>query len=85
MADNSSLDYVWVLIATALVFITQAGFMCLECGNARAKNSLNVAIKNISYFCLAVILFWILGFGIMFGRTVHGWFGKDLFLIVLNS
>ena len=81
MDNFLQLDYVWVLIATALVFIMQAGFMCLECGNARAKNSINVAIKNMTDFCLAVVLFWVIGFGLMFGRTTNGWYGTDLFLI----
>ena len=45
MAESSSLDYVWVLVSTALVFPMQwASFMCIECGNARAKNSINAAI-----------------------------------------
>ena len=81
MNDHSTLDIVWVLIATTLVFIMQAGFMCLECGNSRAKNTINVAIKNITDFCLAVILFWVVGFGLMFGRSIRGWMGTDLFLI----
>ena len=50
MENISDLDYIWVLLATALVFMMQAGFMCLECGNSRAKNSINVAIKNITDF-----------------------------------
>ena len=63
MENFSDLDYVWVLVATALVFIMQAGFMCIECGMARAKNNINVAVKNIADFTLATVLFgwWVLG------------------------
>ena len=81
MDGISQLDYVWVLIATALVFIMQAGFMCIECGMSRAKNTINVAVKNISDFTLSVVLFWIIGFGLMFGATKSGWWGTSHFLI----
>lgn len=64
---QTNLNYLWVLVASALVFIMQAGFMCVESGLATAKNSINVAIKNLADFVIASILFWIVGFGIMFG------------------
>ena len=47
---QKNMDYIWVLTAAALVFLMQAGFMCLESGMARAKNSINVAIKNMADF-----------------------------------
>ena len=61
------LDFVWVLLAAVLVFFMQAGFMCLECGMSRAKNSINVAVKNMADMVLAVAGYWAVGFGIMFG------------------
>ena len=42
-----SLDIVWTLIATALVFLMQMGFALLESGAARAKNSINIIMKNV--------------------------------------
>jgi Amt family ammonium transporter len=59
--------------------LMQAGFCCLESGFARAKNSINVAIKNLIDFCVAGVLFWGVGFGLMFGASYHGWFGTDQF------
>jgi Amt family ammonium transporter len=53
----------------------QAGFLCLEAGKTRSKNSINVAAKNLADFVLAVILFWIFGFGLMFGDSYLGLFG----------
>lgn len=53
----------------------QAGFLCLEAGKTRSKNSINVAAKNLADFVLAVILFWIFGFGLMFGESYSGLFG----------
>ena len=61
-----NLNYMWVLMSAALVFSMQGGFMCLEAGLATAKNSINVAIKNLGDFVVASILFWAFGFGIMF-------------------
>ena len=79
---HTPLDYIWILLATALVFLMQAGFMFLESGLAQAKNSINVAVKNISDFILAVTLFWLIGYGFMFGADLNGWgfIGSDLFM-----
>jgi Amt family ammonium transporter len=57
----------------------QAGFMCMETGLSRHKNSINVALKNAADFGLAVVVFWIFGFGLMFGTSYNGFFGTDLF------
>ena len=82
---RTTLDFVWVLVAAALVFIMQAGFLCVESGMARAKNSINVAIKNMADFLVAAGGFWILGFGLMFGLSHDGWFGTSDFATGLES
>ncbi len=82
---QTHLNYVWVLLCAALVFFMQAGFMCLEAGLASAKNSINVAIKNLADFVLAVILFWAVGFGIMFGDSVGGYFGSNDFFMPVDD
>ncbi|MEM9772604.1 MAG: ammonium transporter, partial [Cyanobacteria bacterium P01_D01_bin.73] len=51
----------------------QAGFLCLEAGATRRKNSINVALKNITDFAVSVVLFWVVGYGLMFGATANGW------------
>ena len=61
------MDTLWIAIAAILVFIMQAGFLCLESGRVRSKNSINVAAKNISDFIVSSTLFWVIGFAIMFG------------------
>jgi ammonium transporter, Amt family len=76
---NAHLDMFWVLIAAGLVFFMQAGFTMLESGMVRAKNSYNVAIKNISDFTTAVFVFWIAGFGLMFGTGRDGMVGTNGF------
>lgn len=77
------LDYVWIILCAALVFMMQSGFMCLESGLASAKNSINIAIKNLADFIVASILFWAAGFGLMFGDGYRGMVGVgDFFLRV---
>ena len=83
--EQTTNDILWVLIAAFLVFTMQAGFLCLESGLTRSKNAINVAIKNLTDFCVAVGMFWLLGFGIMFGTTQSGWFGTEHFLVPVGA
>lgn len=70
----------WLLFSTVLVFLMQAGFLCLETGRTRSKNSINVAAKNIADFLLSAAVFWIVGFGLMFGHSLNGILGSsDMF------
>ena len=81
MLDYSiSINTIWVLIATALVFFMQAGFAMVETGFTRAKNAGNIIMKNIMDFSVGSLIFWILGFSIMFGVDLGGFIGKvDIF------
>jgi len=81
----ATLDVVWMLICAGLVFIMQAGFMCLESGLVRSKNSINVAVKNLLDICLAIAVFWLLGYGLMFGDSYYGWLGTSQFIFEDNS
>lgn len=65
----SSVNTIWVLVATALVFFMQAGFAMVETGFTRAKNAGNIIMKNLMDFCLGTPIYWLLGFGIMFGGS----------------
>ena len=76
---KSFVDTLWVIDCAILVFIMQAGFMCMETGLSRHKNSINVALKNAADFGVAVVIFWIFGFGLMFGKSYNGIIGTDLF------
>ena len=70
----TSVDVGWTLVAAALVFFMQAGFAMVETGFTRAKNAGNIIMKNLMDFCLGTPIFWLVGFGIMFGTT-SGFFG----------
>jgi|GEM_PF-544931 len=75
-----SLDILWIAVCTVLVLLMQPGFGALESGFTRAKNSINVAIKNLTDFCISTMIFWAFGFALMFGigNGVWGW-GSALF------
>jgi len=79
LIDQGSIHLVWVLVCAVLVMLMQAGFCCLETGLVRAKNSINVAIKNLVDFCISSIIFWAFGFAIMFGLSYHGVVGTSGF------
>ncbi|MBR1864062.1 MAG: ammonium transporter [Ruminococcus sp.] len=63
----SAVSTVWVLVGAALVFFMQAGFAMVETGFTRAKNAGNIIMKNLMDFCIGTPIFWLVGFGIMFG------------------
>lgn len=76
-----SLDSLWVLICAVLVLIMQAGFLCLESGATRSKNAINVAMKNAADFVVAVFVFWLFGFALMFGHSYDGLIGVTHFML----
>lgn len=76
---DSSLDLLWLIICSALVLLMQAGFLCLESGCTRTKNSINVAVKNLTDFGISVLIFWSLGFALMFGLSQSGIVGASGF------
>ncbi len=74
-----SLDSVWVILGGILVFFMQAGFALVESGSVRSKNTVNVLMKNYMDACLGGLVFWLVGFGLMFGVNSTGWFGLSHF------
>ncbi len=74
-------DYVWTLVAAALVFFMQAGFAMVEAGFTRAKNAINIMMKNLMDFSMGSLGFWAIGFGLMFGASKTGWFGTSGFFL----
>ncbi|MBF0287101.1 MAG: ammonium transporter [SAR324 cluster bacterium] len=73
--DQTLIDILWVALCASLVFLMQAGFLCLETGLTRSKNNINVAIKNISDLGIAVFVFWMIGYTLMFGTSTLGVIG----------
>ena len=78
-------DILWLLICSGLVFLMQPGFMCLESGLTRSKNSINVAVKNLADIGTSLVLFWFFGYALMFGASQAGWLGSDGFFLEIDS
>ena len=76
----SSVDTMWVLIGALLVFFMQAGFAMVETGLTRAKNAGNIIMKNLMDFAIGTVIFWFIGFGLMFGGDGPFIGGLDLFI-----
>jgi len=77
-ALETNTNIVWTCIAAFLVFFMQAGFAMVEAGFTRAKNAVNILMKNLMDFSVGTIAFFLIGFGLMFGKS-NGLFGTSLF------
>ena len=75
MDTNMAIDTLWVLLGGILVFWMQAGFAMVETGFTRSKNAGNIIMKNLMDFALGSLIYWIIGFGIMFGKDAAGIIG----------
>ncbi|MDQ6910085.1 MAG: ammonium transporter [Actinomycetota bacterium] len=76
----SPINTVWVLVTAFLVFFMQAGFMALEAGFARSRETVNILLECVFDTCLCGILFFSVGFAFMFG-TGDGFIGKEFFFL----
>jgi Amt family ammonium transporter len=68
----------WMMIATALVFIMHLGFSTLEIGFVRSKNVVNVLFKNVMILPIGLLTYYICGFNLMypgFEGLASDWFG----------
>jgi Amt family ammonium transporter len=75
---QTNINIIWTCIAAFLVFFMQAGFAMVETGFTRAKNAVNILMKNLMDFSVGSIVFFLIGFGLMFGAS-NGLFGTTLF------
>ncbi len=80
-AVQTHADYIWTLIAAMFVFFMQAGFAMVEAGFTRAKNAVNIMMKNLMDFSMGSIVYWAVGFGLMFGASKTGLFGTTGFFL----
>lgn len=78
---QSNANILWTLIAACLVMIMQAGFACVECGFTRAKSAGNIMMKNFLDFAAGSIVFFLFGFGVMFGLDAGGFMGTSGFAL----
>jgi Amt family ammonium transporter len=78
---QTNVNIVWTCIAAFLVFFMQAGFAMVETGFTRAKNAVNILMKNLMDFSVGTLAFFFVGFGLMFGAS-NGLFGTSHFALV---
>jgi len=81
LPSKEAIDVIWLATAAALVFFMQAGFALLESGMSRSKNCINVVMKNYTDMCVGSLIFWLFGFGVMFGVNHSGWLGTSGFAL----
>jgi len=75
------INVVWTLVAAFLVFFMQAGFAMVEVGFTRAKNAGNIIMKNLMDFSVGSLVFFLIGFGLMFGDSIGGFLGGSKFFL----
>ena len=68
-------EHIWIAVAVMVIFLMKGGFLLFEAGLVRSKNTINTAQKNLADTILSSIIFYIIGYNIMFGETVNGLFG----------
>ncbi len=73
---TNALNAFWLFFGGVLVFFMQMGFMCVEAGFTRAKNTGNIIMKNTVDFMLGSIIYWVIGYGIMYGDSIGGLIGN---------
>lgn len=66
---------IWMMMCTALVFFMHLGFSLLEIGLTRRKNTINILFKNIFIVCTGLLLYYILGFNLMYPGNFNGFLG----------
>jgi len=71
-----SIDTIWILVAAVLVMFMQPGFALVEAGFTRSKNTANILMKNLMDFSIGSLIFWILGYTLMYGEDIGGFVGK---------
>ncbi|MDP3314423.1 ammonium transporter [Lutibacter sp.] len=69
--DNTlfTVNNVWMMICTALVFLMHLGFSLLEIGLTRQKNTINILFKNVFIISIGMVLYAVVGFNLMYPGT----------------
>ena len=76
-----AIDTLWIMLAGFLVFLMHAGFSLVEIGFTRSKNTVNILMKNFLTICIGVMVFFVMGFALMFGSVLGGFVGTSGFFV----
>ena len=71
---EDEMTILWITISAFLVFFMHAGFTLLESGMTQSKNAVNIAMKNIMAISVGTIIYWFIGYPLMYGDSVNGFF-----------
>ena len=71
-----SVEVIWKVICSVLVFFMQAGFAMLESGLVRSKNTATICLKNIALYSIAGLMFYLIGYNLMYQNVAGGYFGE---------
>lgn len=78
---QTALTFVWLLLASGLVFFMHAGFSLVETGLTRSKNTANILMKNFMTIVLGILIYWAVGWGVMYGADAAGLIGTNQFFL----
>ena len=77
-----TINNLWMMLCTALVFFMHLGFAFLEIGLTRQKNTINILFKNIFIITVGLLLYALVGFNLMYptwGANASGYLGDFIF------
>ena len=74
-----TMDILWLCLGAFLVFFMQVGFALVEAGFTRAKNAVNIMMKNALDFSFGSLAYWAVGWGLMYGASKYFFLGTDQF------
>lgn len=83
--EASPARLIWLGICCALVLLMQVGFLLVEGGLVRSKNTVNVILKNFTDVGLGTVGYWMIGFGLMYGVNQSGLLGLSDFFYSPDS
>ena len=78
---SSGLDTIWVVLTAAMILLMEGGFALLEAGFVRSKNSVNIIMKVFADITIGTLVFFLIGFGLMYGKDLLGFIGTSGFLM----
>lgn len=78
---STGLDTIWVVLTAAMILLMEGGFALLEAGFVRSKNSVNIIMKVFADITIGTLVFFLVGFGFMYGKDYLGIIGTNGFLM----
>ncbi|MFA0823142.1 MAG: ammonium transporter [Methanomethylovorans sp.] len=78
---QTALTVVWLILCGGIVFLMHAGFSLVEIGLTRVKNTANILMKNFMTVCLGIVVYWLIGWALMYGADYAGIIGSSQFFM----